>query len=250
MVNLFRYLLLVLKKYRALSHEQSSVSPETRRSSVDSVGETERVAKKCVPINNSSRRIVGYCSVCSRPLKSKRDPTKGLLHLTCKCGHETNIGTEVSSKKHRKKRPAVATDSSLSRMGKEKDKCPGCGLDLNKLCLLRSAVYRGIKCPICGTDVSSRMNIVDFRSEGEKRIELRAQHDLGGEDERLAKRLLQLQRGRESAEAKAEIRRIGKILGASGGSDRMARVAYRVEYLGGSSRQLEYAWAGICGWRP
>jgi hypothetical protein len=105
MVNLFRYLLLVLKKYRALSHEQSSVSPETRRSSVDSVGETERVAKKCVPINNSSRRIVGYCSVCSRPLKSKRDPTKGLLHLTCKCGHETNIGTEVSSKKHRKKRP-------------------------------------------------------------------------------------------------------------------------------------------------
>ena len=136
------------------------------------------------------------------------------------------------------------------RPGGNENKCPGCGFDLNKLSIVTSAAYKGIRCPMCGTDISNRMNFFDLRPESEKQIELQAQHDLGGEDEQLARRLVQLQREQEPTAAKAEIRKIGENLGANGGSDRMARVAYRVEYLGGSSRQLEYDWAGICGWQP
>lgn len=159
---------------------------------------------------------------------------------------------------HGKRRVCVAQRRSmkgarpvgiLSWLFRKKNKCPGCGFDLDGLTMITSATYHGIRCPMCGTDISSRITRIDLRPESERQLALQAQDDLGGEDEQLAQRLRQLQRGHESPAAKAEIRRIGEDLGANGGNDQMARVAYRVEYLGGSSRQLEFDWAGICGWQ-
>jgi predicted RNA-binding Zn-ribbon protein involved in translation (DUF1610 family) len=137
----------------------------------------------------------------------------------------------------------------LSRLFGRKKKCPGCGFDLSKVSVMTSSVLN-IRCPMCGTNISNQMQVFDLRPESERRIELEAQHDLGGEDEQLARKVLSLQMQRGSKEAETEIRKVGEHLGANGGSDRMARVAYRVEALGGSSRQLEWSWSGICGWQP
>jgi hypothetical protein len=64
------------------------------------------------------------------------------------------------------------------------------------------------------------------------------------EDEELAKRICCLQ----DQESYEEIRRIGEYLCENGGSPRMARVGYRVHALGGSLRELEFEWEGICKW--
>jgi len=99
---------------------------------------------------------------------------------------------------------------------------------------------------------SARTDLIDLRPEHERQVEKQAQTDLGGEDEQLARRLLVLQSatedGRVQPDAAAEIRRIGEHLGEHGGSDRMTRVAYRVQAIGGNSRLLEHYWEGICGW--
>lgn len=97
--------------------------------------------------------------------------------------------------------------------------------------------------------------ILDLRSEDEKQIEREAQMDLGGEDEQFARRLCSLQyqrdaRGNTTPTAHAEIRKIGEYLGANGGDKRMRRIAYRVQTLGGSARELEWDWEDICGWTP
>jgi hypothetical protein len=114
-----------------------------------------------------------------------------------------------------------------------------------------------------GTKKANQPEIWDMRSESDKRAEVEARSGLGGEDEQLARQILsfQKQRGTQDSpnrqpdnpdndrkEAEAAIRKIGEHLGAHGGSDRMVRVAYRVKALGGSSRQLEWCWEGICGW--
>ena len=137
----------------------------------------------------------------------------------------------------------------LGWLFRRKKKCPSCGFDLSKITAVTSAVH-SFRCPMCGANVAHLMNVVDMRPDSEKQVELQAQSDLGGENESFAQRLVYLQSQSGDATAKTEIRRIGEQLGDNGGHGRMALVAYRVEYLGGSSRQLEYAWAGICGWRP
>lgn len=50
-------------------------------------------------------------------------------------------------------------------------------------------------------------------------------------------------------EAEAQIKRIGHRLCEKGGFARMVLIAHRVAFLGGSIRQLEFSWNGICGWR-
>ena len=45
------------------------------------------------------------------------------------------------------------------------------------------------------------------------------------------------------------IRELGMHLGEHGGFAWMVFIAHRVQALGGSLRQLEYSWNGICGWR-
>jgi hypothetical protein len=50
-------------------------------------------------------------------------------------------------------------------------------------------------------------------------------------------------------DAEAEIRKVGTHLCEKGGFARMVFVAHRVAALGGSIRQLEFSWDGICGWR-
>jgi hypothetical protein len=137
----------------------------------------------------------------------------------------------------------------LNGLFRRKKKCPGCGFDLSKIGGVTSSVLN-IRCPMCGADISEQMYVVDLRPESERQIEREAQHDLGGEDEQLARKVLLLQQQRDSPQVKAEIRKIGEYLGSNGGNDRMVRIAYRVVALGGSSRQLEYDWQGICGWMP
>ena len=87
-------------------------------------------------------------------------------------------------------------------------------------------------------------------SEKQRNIEKKAQLDLGGEDEKLARELFSLQRQVNTPQINSKIKEIGEYLCANGGDDRMQLIAHRVAYLGGSSRQLEWDWSGICGWQP
>lgn len=50
-------------------------------------------------------------------------------------------------------------------------------------------------------------------------------------------------------DAERHIRDLGEALSKSGGLDRMKLIAYRIQALGGSSRQLDFSWNGIGGWR-
>jgi uncharacterized Zn finger protein (UPF0148 family) len=135
----------------------------------------------------------------------------------------------------------------LSALFGRKKTCPRCGFDFSNATFTVSSSKVG--CPICGTDITSRLDFVDLRPHTEKQIEREAQSDIGGEDEILARRLVALEREMDtSEEARREIRAIGEAVGQSGGSPRMKRLAYRVQALGGSLRTLEYEWEGICGW--
>ena len=88
----------------------------------------------------------------------------------------------------------------------------------------------------------------DARSKEEKNREKKAHNTLDIKNEQIAQRVLFLQRQKDTPENYLELKKIGNYLCSNGGSDRMALIAYRVEYLGGSSRQCELDWNGICGW--
>ncbi len=97
---------------------------------------------------------------------------------------------------------------------------------------------------------------IDLRDKDERNIEAATKYPLVAEDEDIAHRLLGLTQSElvgnrnESQVMHGKIRRIGEEICENGGDERMRRIAYRVKALGGSMSQLEYAWAGICGWRP
>ncbi len=156
--------------------------------------------------------------------------------------------------------------SQLFGRRKKKDGgCPKCGFDLGGVSGVVSSST--IACPSCGTDISGHIDFYDLRDDHERRIEQEALRDLGGEDEKLAKEIVDLQSQREvrlhtspaghtqfqnsdslTVAARKRIRRIGVAIGANGGDERMRRIAYRVQASGGSARQLEHSWSGICGW--
>ena len=101
------------------------------------------------------------------------------------------------------------------------------------------------------------LKYVDMRPQKEKDIQAKAQFALTSEDEQYAYTLVRLFRDSKALfstdkaayEAKrAEARAIGQHLCEHGGDDRMTLVAYRVQALGGSTRDCEYAWDGIGGW--
>jgi len=104
----------------------------------------------------------------------------------------------------------------------------------------------------------------DLRDELEKQQEREGHHSLGGEDEEIAQNLCRLcaqgeaqYRSDKEAYEKtaAEIGRVGEHLCSSGGSKRMARIAYRVAFLrgdtvpGSHTTEMESYWVGICGWQ-
>ena len=100
--------------------------------------------------------------------------------------------------------------------------------------------------------------VLDLRSAEERQMEERAQSRLAEEDEQLAAKLVTLigradeefKRDREAYDATfRDIAGIGEHLCAHGGTERMKLVAYRLQALGGSARQCEFYWDGICGWR-
>jgi len=98
------------------------------------------------------------------------------------------------------------------------------------------------------------MGIVDLRDSSERDIELAARKELDPENERYAIELVALLISKVSGkslteEATNRIREIGLHLGENGGDKRMKQIAYRVQFLGGSSRLLELYWNGICGWQ-
>ncbi len=95
--------------------------------------------------------------------------------------------------------------------------------------------------------------------EKEEKLERRARRSLGGEDEQIARKLLSLIRQADSEydvdqeafkKTETEIKEIGKYLCSNGGSDRTLKIAYRVQALGASVRDLERYWGEdyICGW--
>jgi hypothetical protein len=105
------------------------------------------------------------------------------------------------------------------------------------------------------------IKIVDLRSDKEQAIERQAQSGQSEEDEQIALKLLSLIQQavsesytdeEASRETIVEINKIGKYLCSNGGKDRMVRIAYRVQALGGSTRHLEVYWGHehICGWLP
>lgn len=101
--------------------------------------------------------------------------------------------------------------------------------------------------------------VLDLRPLSEQQMAERAKRPLKNKkDEQFAHRMVVLlseaQRLydvdlRAQKEKLAEIRKIGEQLCANGGSDRMVQVAHRVQALGGSIRDCEWRWKGICGWR-
>lgn len=100
-------------------------------------------------------------------------------------------------------------------------------------------------------------NVVDLRSNQERALERKARSSLRGKDEEIAHRLLTLTQQANDVyytdkEAYnrmfSEIKSIGEDLCSNGGDKRMKRVAYRVSALGGSARELEMYWNGVCGW--
>ncbi len=135
----------------------------------------------------------------------------------------------------------------------KKNKCPKCGLDLSTVSTIVHSSVPTAKCPQCDTDITNKLEFLDTRSEEEKQIERDAQSALTAEEEKLAKKLSYLscqqdEQGRTLPEAKVDIRKLGEYLCANGGTNRMKKVAYRVQTLGGDVRTLQIFWDGICGW--
>ena len=101
------------------------------------------------------------------------------------------------------------------------------------------------------------LKYIDMRPQKEKDLQEKAQFLLAAEDEEYAHKLVRLfveskalyTTDKPAYEAKrAEARAIGQYLSDHGGDDRMTLIAYRVQALGGSTRDCENAWDGICGW--
>lgn len=105
------------------------------------------------------------------------------------------------------------------------------------------------------------LSVFDLRGDDERRIETEGKSNLGGEDEQLAHKLVELvlrydglySSDRPAADnVQEEIKSIGERLCSNGGDARMKRVAYRVAALGTGKRvrirDLELHWDGICGW--
>lgn len=119
------------------------------------------------------------------------------------------------------------------------------------------------------SSIDSGRIVHDYRGLDEIQMEQVAKSSLGGEDEQLAEKLVDLvhqhrviEKAYDAAPSEAvkaaadkvreEIREIGNRLCSNGGSDRMKLVAYRVDALGVSKkvsiRYLEFHWEGIGGW--
>lgn len=101
------------------------------------------------------------------------------------------------------------------------------------------------------------LKYIDMRPQKEKDLQAKAQYALSGEDEEYAHMLVRIFVESKSLfstdkaayeKKRAEARAIGQVLCDNGGDDRMTMVAYRVQALGGSTRDCEYAWDGIGGW--
>jgi hypothetical protein len=105
------------------------------------------------------------------------------------------------------------------------------------------------------------LSAFDLRGDDERQMEIEAKSSLGGEDEQIAQKLVELVQHYDvlytSDKAAAdrveqEIKSLGKQLCANGGDPRMKRIAYRVAALGAGKRvrirDLELHWDGICGW--
>lgn len=95
----------------------------------------------------------------------------------------------------------------------------------------------------------------DYRSVTERQIQQAAYEPLKGEDERIVDELfalrpliLGLTPGEKWDWALERIREMGDYLCARGGHWRMVLISYRYKARGGSSREMEYLWRGICGW--
>jgi hypothetical protein len=95
-----------------------------------------------------------------------------------------------------------------------------------------------------GSDWEFDREIVDLRPSSELRMERQAQSSIAEEDEKIARELLTLIQQDDSD----RIEKIGEYLCSNGGSDRMVLVAHHVAALGGSIREMELYWDGICGW--
>ena len=136
--------------------------------------------------------------------------------------------------------------------------CPECGSDLTLFDFTVSGST--VICPFCGTDYTRQVAFADLRSTETRDLETSAFKPLDDpEEEALSQQLisllreyLRLDRARRKEDRDrvfAEIREVGVYLGCEGNDSRMQRVGYRVLALGGSTRILEYAWSGICGWQ-
>ncbi len=99
--------------------------------------------------------------------------------------------------------------------------------------------------------------VIDLRSDEERAFEEHGKSSLGGDDEVIAKKLVELCKRSDYEfehdkpaydKTYAEIRRMGQALCDEGGDARMKGVAYRYAALGGRIRSLEMFWNRICGW--
>ena len=99
--------------------------------------------------------------------------------------------------------------------------------------------------------------VIDLRSDEERAFEERGKSPLGGDDEAIAKKLLELSKRSDYEfehdklaydKTYAEIRSIGQSLCDQGGDARMKTVGSRYAALGGRIRVLEMFWNRICGW--
>lgn len=99
--------------------------------------------------------------------------------------------------------------------------------------------------------------VIDLRSDEERAFEERGKSSLAGDDEAIARKLVELNKRSDYEfehdkpaydKTYAEIRHIGQALCDEGGDARMKEIAYRYAALGGRIRSLEMFWNRICGW--
>jgi ribosomal protein L37E len=140
---------------------------------------------------------------------------------------------------------------------REKTHCPECGEKVLKVAK---------KCKHCGYYFDSTirkgsaendMSPVDTQSGEEGDTEHLSKPGLSDDDEEFAIKLVALIRQANAEystnkdayeKTRSKIRTIGKHLCENGGSERMKKVAYRVQALGARVRDCEFHWEGICGW--
>lgn len=141
----------------------------------------------------------------------------------------------------------------FNKFFKKKKLCPNCGYDISNLTTIVHSSNPIAHCPQCGYNISNKLDFIDTRTNVEKQIEMEASSTLSVDDELLAQRLTFLSRqqdksGKTITESGSEIRKHGLYLCNNGGTNRMKKIAYRVQFLGGDVRTLQIFWDGICGW--